>query len=719
MRPAATFVFSILLSVASLTPAFSQNFRGKDGPENYTLGINILNRYTTLAAPHSAGSLTVTVTDINQLNGASLTPGFVNPYASNSLSKGDLIMIIQVQGADIATTDDANYGAVTDYNTTGNYELRTVFSVSGNTISLCQNLSKSYGQGGRARTQVIRVPRLTTLTVGSLASITGLAWDGTIGGVVALETSGAISLSGSISANAIGFRGGIDDKNSSVTSGGPALLLYRTTISTTTASKGEGIAGNPTDYNTLLNGNYGRGAPANGGGGGNGHNSGGGGGSNAGTNGVLTPWNGTGKKNTSTPAWANAWNLEYAGFATDVSTGAGRGGYSYSNTNQDALTIAPGNAAWGGDKRNIVGGFGGRPLNYFGNTRLFMGGGGGAGDGNNNAPGDGGKGGGIVYLLSTGSITGSGTITANGENGFNTASANIDAAGGGGGGGAIVANMSGTITGVTLSANGGNGGNQLLLLSEAEGPGGGGGGGYISTVSTATNRNVLGGDNGTSASAQVTEFLPNGATQGSNGTVVNRTFMDIYYCDAVGTILPIKLQSFTASLHEDRVILNWVTETETPSSYFEVEKSSDGQHFNVIAVVMGYGTTNLSNYSYQDKINISSTSMHYYRIRTADATGKYSYSTTRAIRLTATTSTGISTYPNPALSAVNVTIPATWQGQQIRFEIFDVAGRRALSTLASFAGQTESISLKSLNNGIYIVRATNGDQVMQQRIVKQ
>lgn len=712
------FVLSLLLLLISFS--FAQHFKGKDGAENYTIpGTYILNRYTTLASSENAGSLSITVSNIQDLSGSYSFANAANPYATDTLSTGDLIMIIQMQGADITTTNDANYGAVTNYNNTGNYELRTVYRVAGNAIFLCQGLANSYNQSGRSRTQVVRIPRLTSLATGIGVIITGLDWGGVTGGVVALEAKDSISLYGSISASNIGFRGGIDDKAVSVVSGSGAVTLYRANTPLTTASKGESIAGNSTDYNTLLNGAYGRGAPANGGGGGNGHNAGGGGGSNAGVNGILTPWNGTGIKSTSTAAWANAWNLESAGFATNVSTGAGRGGYTFSNSNQDALLIAPGNAVWGGDRRQNVGGFGGRPLDYNGNTRLFMGGGGGAGEGNNSSSGDGGRGGGIVYLLSSGNISGTGSITANGQDGFNTQASFIDAAGGAGGGGAINISAQGTITSVSLQANGGKGGDQLPLAGEAEGPGGGGGGGFILTTPTSVSRQTTGGANGTSFSAHVTEFTPNGATQGSNGTIAGRIYGDVASCDTNGLILPIKLLSFSAFLQDSKTRLNWAIEGETENNFYQVERSYDGKIFTPIAVVLASNSfTGKGNYSYADDISGLDKQVVYYRLKMVEG-NTYSYSGLKIIRIgKQTTTSGMTAYPNPAISDLRITIPADWQGKKIKFEMYDIAGKLTMSLIKSNASQTELINIKDVHAGFYIVRASMGEQATQQMILK-
>ncbi len=523
------FIIVLLLILLSIVfPFLSQAQKSKDGVISYAPGSSttvIANRYSALASSAAAGATSVTVANITDLSGATSFTNSTNAFATAALSPGDLVMIIQMQGASIATTDDTNYGNITAYNNTGNYELKTVLSISTNTITFCTALAKSYTVSGTKRCQVVRVPRFDNVTLGTNAILSAKPWDGTTGGVCAMEVNGNLSLSGKIDATGTGFRGATV-ANATVTYGSTG---YRSTASTVGALKGEGIAGNQTDY-ASMNGQYGRGAPANGGGGGNNHNSGGGGGSNAGNNGVLTPWNGSGIKNTSTGTWATAWNLEALNFATDVSRGGGRGGYTYGDNDQNALVVGPGNSLWGGDSRRNVGGLGGRPLDYSSNTLLFMGGGGGAGDENDSYGGGGGIGGGIIYLLVSGTVSGSGTINANGNAGSNTIGGHNDAPGGGAGGGAVIVLSNSTITGVAINANGGNGGNQLITSAESEGPGGGGGGGYILTTTTSVTRTVNGGTNGTTSSSSLTEFLPNGATKGDAGTIATGSYAEVNSC---------------------------------------------------------------------------------------------------------------------------------------------------------------------------------------------
>ena len=52
------------------------------------------------------------------------------------LTKGDLLLVIQMQGAAINTSDSVSYGEVTSFNNVGYYELVTVDSVQGDAVVL-------------------------------------------------------------------------------------------------------------------------------------------------------------------------------------------------------------------------------------------------------------------------------------------------------------------------------------------------------------------------------------------------------------------------------------------------------------------------------------------------------------------------------------------------------------------------------------------------------
>jgi len=101
------------------------------------------------------------------------------------------------------------------------------------------------------------------------------------GGVVAVHAETTLQLDGQIDVSAKGFQGGAAPAAKTTAAAGSGIVLYSSATETNGAQKGESIAGYQSDYNfSPTNGQYGRGAPANGGGGGDSHNAGGGGGAN-------------------------------------------------------------------------------------------------------------------------------------------------------------------------------------------------------------------------------------------------------------------------------------------------------------------------------------------------------------------------------------------------------------------------------------------------------
>ncbi len=526
--------------------------RGKDGAKIVTTS-EIVNAYTTLSADANIGNTSITVVN------SALNTNFIS-----NLAQGDLIMIYQVQGTSVEDTVNTiignsskffpSWGRITNYNNCGNYEFVQVLSVpNATTINFDCALQHNYTATGKVL--VIRVPRYTTLTINSGGILTTSQWNGTSGGVLAVEVNGVTTINsgGKIDVSGLGFRGGVAVQASSIFGG----LRYADSNPNEGAEKGEGIAGDQTFYTTM---NFGgakqcRGAAANAGGGGNAHNAGGGGGANAGN--VLNWNNGIGVPNSSYNA---AWALETPSIVGANSSSGGRGGYSSLSNNQDPLTVAPGNSLWGGDNRSNIGGLGGRPLDYS-TGKIFIGGGGGAGEGDNGEAGSGGNGGGIIYLSTYGNITGAGQIIANGADGIGSIGTNVpfqlkgkDAGGGAGGGGAVILKTTGTVslTG-TIDANGGIGGNQVLVagtfasISEAEGPGGGGGGGYISITSGTPTRTANGGMSGVTNCPYVSNFPPNGATAGGVG-IANDSIKSFDIATTNATICANTTATLTATL---------------------------------------------------------------------------------------------------------------------------------------------------------------------------
>lgn len=375
----------------------------------YSVISNIINNYTPVLALNPCDNK-ITVENASAFN------------------TGDTVMMIQMKGAVIDSTNTAAFGTITDYKNSGNYEFNFVKSKSGNIIELKNVLTRQYDIPV-GKVQLIRVPYYTNANVSS--TLTCPPWDGSKGGVLVLNVQDTVNLSANIDASGKGFRGGTSPNTGSTTTYCSNNNYFYATGNLAAAAKGESIA-------IIGNGiAWGKGSPSNGGGGGNGHNSGGGGGSNG--------------------------------------SSGGFGGYQ----------LLPCGAA-PFDNRGI----GGHALTYTNAlNRIYMGGGGGSGH-TDNAGGsamEGGNGGGIIIIRSKVIVPNGLKIVANGDNArqcnFATFSDCHDGSGGGGAGGTILIENNNYYPTTSIEAKGGKGGDLIIYNPGAGadkiGPGGGGSGGVV------------------------------------------------------------------------------------------------------------------------------------------------------------------------------------------------------------------------------------------------
>ena len=397
----------------------------------------IINRYAAVTALDTCEGI-ITIND---------TTGF---------RAGGVVLLLQMQGAQISANNNSAYGQIQNMRATGRYERAIIDSVSATAIFLKNRLVYAYEPAGRV--QVVLVPQYTDVVVAD--TLRAQPWNGTVGGILALEVTGTLTLNAPLSADGAGFRGGIPyfilDNNCNFAF--PETRYYYSLGNWRGSYKGEGVA-------LRVSGReLGRGPQGNGGGGGNDHNSGGGGGAHAAAG-------GRGGDND------EPGDLGCDGYYP------GLGGYALPNTTE----------------------------------RLLFGGGGGAGHANNGLTSGGAPGGGIV-LVRAGSITGTHpTITANGRS---AAVADGDGGGGGGAGGTIWLQVTTTDSNLVVQANGGNGGNTYNSNSDrCFGPGGGGSGGRILTNFPAVSPPNGGGPGRITLSTNGCNESSNGATSGASGLV--------------------------------------------------------------------------------------------------------------------------------------------------------------------------------------------------------
>ncbi len=118
------------------------------------------------------------------------------------------------------------------------------------------------------------------------------------------------------------------------------------------------------------------------------------------------------------------------------------------------------------------------------------------------------------------------------------------------------------------------------------------------------------------------------------------------------SLLPLHLLSFNGTKKENGIELQWETANELNTSFFTIEYSNDNKTFKAIGQVpaKGYGS---NAYSFVD--NSTALGIHYYRLKSTDKDGQFTYSSIIAISV-GSTSVAINLYPNPAKDLIKLEI---------------------------------------------------------------
>jgi gliding motility-associated-like protein len=398
--------------------------------------------------------------------------GVINTYASVSsialqsvivssstgFTIGDRVLLIQMKGAAIDQLNTPAYGSIININDCGNYELATISSVSLNSISFISPLLKTYSATGLV--QLIKVPVYANATV--TASLSCPAWNGSVGGVLALECTGTLNMLANIDVSGKGFRGGGFSFGTVTGCNGDTANYVEPSIYTGSGIKGEGV------FNTSSVNEKGRAANGNGGGAGTNINGGGAGGAN----------------------YANG------GYGGNIMSSA------------SCPPAMPLNC----------GGIYGRALSYSNAlNKIFLGGGGGSGHMNDNDGTAGTNGGGIIIIRASMITNNNYNIISDGLD--NNIIAGIDGQGGGGAGGTILIDACSTSS-LGIFAKGGKGGTDNYGGPDCHGKGGGGSGGVIWSANALNGAtvNVNGGQPGIFTLSGSWYFnTPGGATAGQPG----------------------------------------------------------------------------------------------------------------------------------------------------------------------------------------------------------
>jgi len=176
----------------------------------------------------------------------------------------------------------------------------------------------------------------------------------------------------------------------------------------------------------------------------------------------------------------------------------------------------------------------------------------------------------------------------------------------------------------------------------------------------------------------------------------------------VSGTLPLHLLSFSGRSTGTGHLIAWETADELNTGYFDVERSTDGISFSFLTRITASGTGN-HNYSATDGQPVDGN--NYYRLKSTDLNGKFTYSNIIYLKYSGKSTPFLSVYPNPSGNHLLVLAPVANAGQTGRITIYNMAGQALLQVPAP--GLRTPVDISSLAAGTYVLQWIAGDAVIK------
>jgi hypothetical protein len=205
-----------------------------------------------------------------------------------------------------------------------------------------------------------------------------------------------------------------------------------------------------------------------------------------------------------------------------------------------------------------------------------------------------------------------------------------------------------------------------------------------------------------------------------SGTISNVAIYTIPVKGKPQVILPVTILNFAGTAQNKKAQLYWQTQNENNSSYFELQRSSDGNSFETIATITAKGNTT-NDYQNTDDLFFYKHSLVYYRLKMVDINGSFKYSAAVAIKLGAAIKANIKAWPLPFTGNLNIEFYSD-EAMPVKITLYNVAGSNVLALNSNAKKGTNTISLyqaQTLPPGTYLLTISNSTKVETIKVIKQ
>lgn len=186
--------------------------------------------------------------------------------------------------------------------------------------------------------------------------------------------------------------------------------------------------------------------------------------------------------------------------------------------------------------------------------------------------------------------------------------------------------------------------------------------------------------------------------------------------------LPVELLSFRAAQLDSDIVLAWQTSSEKNNSYFEIERSLDGESFASLGRVPSAGNSNsLKTYSFTDHAAAEKLAGSvYYRLKMVDVDGTFEYSPVELVSLPDQSFKIISVSPNPFGENILINVQNRKE-QLVELKLLDQQGNVLLQQTEHLRPGVPELSIRELDKlspGIYFLKINASENQGHYRLLK-
>ena len=198
---------------------------------------------------------------------------------------------------------------------------------------------------------------------------------------------------------------------------------------------------------------------------------------------------------------------------------------------------------------------------------------------------------------------------------------------------------------------------------------------------------------------------------------------DGWYIDDIGIlvygIVPVELSSFSAIKQVDKILLKWITSTETNNMGFELQRRTNENKWVKLGFIKGNGTTTeRSNYSFTDEEPFTGKS--YYRLKQMDFDGSYKIFTAVEVDFATINEYSLSqNYPNPFNPITEINFSIAKSGN-VTLKVYNILGSEVATLIDGFielGKKSVRFDATELTSGVYFYTIKTEDFTSTRKMI--